>query len=357
MPTMISLAETPHAESLRLRYEALLADKPSFRIRDAADTLEVSEAELLALGCGSSVTRLEVSDWVAFVSGLKALGRVMVLTRNAHCVHEKTGHYENIAAHGGRVGLITGKDIDLRLFYGEWALAFAVESAGHGDQSLRSIQFFDAHGDAIHKVYVKSDEGRAVWEQIAQAHRSDNQSPEQAVSSRGTARESGQALTELGRASFLSEWKELKDTHDFFILLKNHRVSRIGAMEAAEGMFTQKVSNDSARRLLEIASAEQVPIMVFTGNEGAIQIHTGPVKKIVPHGEWINVLDPDFNLHLQEPGIVSSWIVEKPTTDGTVHSLELYNAEGGCIVQFFGERKPGKPERGDWRELVTKLRS
>ena len=74
-----------------------------------------------------------------------------------------------------------------------------------------------------------------------------------------------------------------------------------------------------------------------------IQIHTGPVRQLRRTGPWYNVLDPKFNLHLDTTAIASSWVVNKPTSDGWVTSLELYAANGDLIAQFFGERKPASP--------------
>ena len=72
-------------------------------------------------------------------------------------------------------------------------------------------------------------------------------------------------------------------------------------------------------------------------------------------GPWFNILDPTFNLHLREDSIHHAWIVRKPTRDGIVTSLELYDGDGFCFVQLFGERKPGKPERDEWLSIVARL--
>jgi putative hemin transport protein len=94
---------------------------------------------------------------------------------------------------------------------------------------------------------------------------------------------------------------------------------------------------------------------VFVGNPGCIQIHSGPVHNLKRMGPWFNVLDPDFNLHLREDKIVSAWVVYKPTRDGTVTSLELYDADDFCFAQLFGARKPGKPELEGWRAIAAAL--
>jgi putative hemin transport protein len=72
-------------------------------------------------------------------------------------------------------------------------------------------------------------------------------------------------------------------------------------------------------------------------------------------GPWLNVLDPGFNLHLREDHIASAWVVRKPTSDGLVTSLELFDAQGETIAMFFGERKPGRAELCAWRELIDEL--
>jgi hypothetical protein len=73
-------------------------------------------------------------------------------------------------------------------------------------------------------------------------------------------------------------------------------------------------------------------------------------------GPWLNVLDPGFNLHLREDLIASAWIVRKPTADGVVSSLELFDAGGCTIAMLFGERHAGQAEQPAWRALLAQLR-
>ena len=99
--------------------------------------------------------------------------------------------------------------------------------------------------------------------------------------------------------------------------------------------------------------------MVFVGSPGCIQIHSGPVKRIEPMDirgvQWLNVIDPNFNLHLREDSIAHVWRVEKPTSDGVVTSVEAFDHAGELMAMFFGARKPGKPELEEWRSLTRKL--
>ncbi|MCY1545315.1 Hemin transport protein HemS [compost metagenome] len=147
----------------------------------------------------------------------------------------------------------------------------------------------------------------------------------------------------------------MQDTHEFFPLLRKFKVSRLAALAAAGEDLAQPVPVESVERMLESAAQSGLSIMCFVGNRGMIQIHTGPVKQLRRTGPWYNVLDPKFNLHLDTAAIASAWVVNKPTSDGWVTSLELYSATGELIAQFFGERKPGKPELAQWRELMASL--
>jgi putative hemin transport protein len=126
----------------------------------------------------------------------------------------------------------------------------------------------------------------------------------------------------------------------------------VQALRLAGDELACELTPGSVRTVLTDAAASGTPIMVFVGSPGCIQIHTGPVQKLVPTGPWFNVLDPTFNLHLREDAIARTFIVRKPTNDGTVTSIETFDDAGRTIALFFGARKPGQPERGAWRDIA-----
>ena len=95
--------------------------------------------------------------------------------------------------------------------------------------------------------------------------------------------------------------------------------------------------------------------MVFVGNKGCIQIHTGIIESIKDMGPWINILDPKFNLHLREDHIAESWLVRKPTKDGVITTLELFDKENTSFALLCGEREMGNPENPVWAHLLENL--
>jgi putative hemin transport protein len=348
MTTAATYRQDPAA--LRTAWRSLRAeDKP--RNRDAAAKLGVSEAELLASECGAGVTRLE-GDFRRLLERAHELGTVMALTRNEDVVHEKVGRYENISA-DGMIGLVLGEDIDLRLFFRHWQLGYAVSEPL--DQGTRqSLQFFDAAGDAVHKIFLRPQSDASAWHALVEAFAAARQDPGEAVAERAPAPAQDQEV-QADAAAFLAAWAAMQDTHEFFPLLERFGVSRTHALRIAEGEFARPVAPAAARALLETVSRSQLPIMVFVGNPGCIQIHTGPVSNVQIRGPWLNVMDPGFNLHLREDRIAHAWVVRKPTAEGDVTSLELFNAGGETMAMLFGKRKPGISEMQAWRDTVAGL--
>ncbi|MBK8158790.1 MAG: hemin-degrading factor [Rhodospirillaceae bacterium] len=335
--------------TLGARWQVLRAEQPRLRARDAAQELGVSEAEFVAAQCAGEATRL-MPDWAAFFAGLPALGRVMALTRNDSCVHERKGVYEP-ATFMAHAGLVLGPDIDLRLFPQHWAHLFAVTD--HSASPTRHcFQVFDRFGGALHKIYALEGTRLEAWAHLAKSMMAIGH-PDLAVDPLPPTPIRPRAVA--NRDALRADWALLKDVHDFPAMLKRHETEPLPAMEAMLGAFTERLTRSATFDLLNRASAEQVPIMVFVGNRGIIQIHTGPVERIVRLDHWLNVLDPDFNLHLREDHIAHCFAVRKPTSDGMLHSVELFDAVGERIATFFGKRKPGQPELESWRDLVAGL--
>lgn len=341
--------------NLKTQWGELRAANPHLRIRNAAADLGVSEAELLATQCGENVTRLR-PEFQNILKGIGALGKVMALTRNNDVVHERKGVYLNPGLNNPKVGLFVGEDIDLRIFFEPWASAFAVIEGAGGGKPRYSLQFFAIDGEAIHKIYLTDDSDFGAYQQLVKSFRSDDQSQYQAVQPFNNKEEELED-GEIDIESFRKGWVELEDTHDFFSLVKNHRLTRTQALRLAPlGNYAVKVGNTALRQIFTEASKTALSIMVFVGNKGMIQIHTGPVKRLMDHESWFNVLDPDFNLHVCEAAIVESWVVRKPTKDGVVTSLECFNASSELVVQVFGKRKPGVPELEAWRAIVDPIK-
>jgi putative hemin transport protein len=343
----------------RQSFQALRTNE-KMRHRDIAKQLGISEGELIAAFTGINTIPSEVGEmqsirmcpkWAEIMASIGPLGEVMALTRNASCVHEKVGTYKN-ASQDGPVGLLVG-EIDLRIFYHAWAHGFAVREMTK-DGLQRSLQFFDKAGVAIHKIHLRMQSCIAKYDELLNQFKSNDQAPGIQVTEpdKPAAELPDQ---EIDMAAWHQSWRAMKDTHDFFVLLKRFKVTRTQGLRLAEPAFVQALPVTCVKDLLEIAASTATPLMVFVGNPGMLQIHSGPIHKVMSVGSWINVMDPRFNLHLRSDSVAQAWLVRKPTDDGIVTSVELFNDDGEAIAMFFGERKPGKPELSTWRALADDL--
>ncbi|EIC31534.1 MULTISPECIES: hemin-degrading factor [Methylomicrobium] len=307
------------AEALRTAWQTLKDAEPALRIRDAAQRLGVSEAELLALGCGQTVTRLE-AEWAELIRSLPRLERVMALTRNDLAVHEKHGRYVNEA--DGQAG--TEDALDLRLVPERWRFGFAVIERGHGGER-HSLQFFTADGEAAHKVYLTEASHAGNYENLVEHYTAPDQSPWQAVASEA-------------------------DAPSFDDLHLRQRREQLQALRLAEPERAWPVAVGAAERVLTLAAQESIPLVIEVAGPGAVQYHRGPVQHIRRTGPWINVLDEDFNLHLRDTAVASSWVVRETLPAGDALWLELLDDQGRTVVRIGGEAEPNT-----WRDVLTAL--
>lgn len=345
-------------ETLRTAWKGIQQAKPGIRIREAAADLGSSEAALLATTVGEDTVRLD-GNWQDFVKRLSELGRVMSLTRNNGCILEHKGSFQKISTFGkneNAMGTVVGP-IESRIFFNAWHVAFAVKQK-KDDRELVSLQVFDHAGEAITKIYLQEHSNTEAFEKLMNDFASQDQDPEQL-----TTRYPAEIFnTEIKKDALLADWAALTDTHDFFPMLKKYNAHRHHVLELSEGKFSYRIKPSAVEQILRTAAAEKLPIMIFAGNRGNLQIHQGKVKtiRLIERGhtgeeKWLNVLDPDFNMHLRMDHIKDVWVVTKPTKDGDVTSVEVYDDKRDLVVQFFGLRKPGIQELESWRNLVRSL--
>lgn len=320
---------------------ALRQADPATRARDFATRHAISEAELVA---ALGATRIDPHPDRLFPL-IEPLGEVMALTRNTSAVSEKVGTYRNFRS-GPHASMVTGPQIDMRMFPSHWVHGFAVEEEGK-----RSLQIFDAAGDAVHKVHLRPDSDVAAFDALVAALR---QPPAPVTVVPAPAPEA--PFADLSKVDTLrAEWDRMTDTHQFLKITRKLKMNRLGAYRIVGAPYAVRLPVAATTGVLEQAAARGLPVMVFVGNPGCIQIHTGPVANIRAMGPWINVLDPGFDLHLRQDHVAEVWRVTKPTQRGPAISIEAFDDQGRLIVQIFGPRSEGEAEA--WAALTQDLAS
>ncbi|GAA0777435.1 hemin-degrading factor [Roseibium denhamense] len=322
------------------------------RERDLARSLGISEAELVAGFVGHGTCRIDPRFEDLF-DGLKKVGTVMALTRNESAVHEKIGPFEKFV-NGKRAALMLGEHIDTRMFPANWIYGFAVDKH-EGQDVRRSLQFFDAHGDAVQKIHARPETDMAAWDDLVAALLSADQTPDWLPEVTPAKPFSRKVPADGAQTELRNRWQAMSDPHQFHGLLKDLDLDRVSAFELAGESWAWPLDKGAVPALLRHAASEAIPIMCFVGNRGCIQIHSGQVETVMTKGPWINVMDPTFHLHLRTDQIHEVWAVRKPADVGHVTSVEAYASDGQQIISFFGVRGEGNAERADWRGLAENL--
>lgn len=347
------------SESLAVIREQFLQARQTggVRHREIAEKLHISEGELIAAHIGMEpealmrVTRLQ-PQWAALLTAIAGLGEVMALTRNAACVHEKQGVYAAVmdapAAEQKQPFLVRGQQIDLRCRFEHWQHGFAVEESGEKGVQ-RSLQFYDAAGTAVHKVFLRQHSDLPAYFALVKQFAATGQRAG-IVAHPLPASASVKALP-----AFLARWEAVHDAHDLHALLAQCQDGCLPYLQQMTAEAAQPVSITAARALLEGASAEGATALILVGNIGVTQAHQGPVDKVVVMGPWLNVLDPGFNLHLREDHIASAWVVVQSGLHGMFSALALLDQAGMLIALFASVAVAGKPEAKAWAGLIDRL--
>jgi putative hemin transport protein len=328
-------------------------ENPALRERDLAETLGIPEGQLIAAHTGQTadlrVTRIS-AQLDQLMPAVARLGEVMALTRNESCVIEKVGVYDDYRT-GAHAAMILNPEIDMRMFPAHWAHGFAVEKTTDRGTS-RSLQVFDKAGDAVHKVYLRDASVLEEWDQAVESLQLADQSDQIDWQPRKPVEA---AKTDPAKTARLqAEWDQMTDTHQFLGITRKLKLNRLGAYRMVDENYAKALSVSSVEALLNMAAQTETPLMVFVGNMGCIEIHTGPVKQVKTMGPWLNVLDPGFNLHLRHDHIAEVWLVRKNTRRGQAISVEAFAADGLLIAQFFGVLR-NQDAADKWADLVTRL--
>ncbi|NBB84478.1 MAG: hemin-degrading factor [Alphaproteobacteria bacterium] len=325
------------------------AEAPKTRERDLAERLGISEAQLVAAHLGDGATAI-AADPDTLLPAVERLGPVMALTRNEHCVIEVDGRYSGYEG-GEHAAMVLGEAIDLRLFPRHWVHAFAVKKETETGKR-RSLQVFDAAGQAVHKIFLRDHSDHAAWAGLVAALRREGD-PWLATEPRLPAE--GARMAPDKAEVLRREWRRMSDTHQFLRLVAKLKMNRLGAYRLAGAPFVRRLDPACVPAMLGAIREAGLPVMIFCGNRGCIQIRTGPVGTLTPMGPWENVLDPGFNLHLRRDRAAELWAVEKPTRRGPATSVEAFAADGTLIFQVFGVAQDGADHRPAWQAVVADL--
>lgn len=308
----------------------------------SSDILDGPQLQALrASGAAVPLRHADRPDGVtAILADLASLGPVRAVTANDACRHTLTGHFSAPQV-SGSIGQVVG-EIDLRLYLRDWRHAYAVDGT--------ALHFLDAAGTPLLAVHATTPGALAALA----ARFADTAAPAPTFLPPPPP-EAERPDAEVDVDGLRTAWRGLQYTHLFQAIPRRFGIGRAQAMRLAGPDLARPVPAAAMQAVLDTAAASALPIMVFVGNPGCVQIQSGPIAHVAADGPWLRILDLRFRLDLNRDRVASAWVVRKPSVNGDIHSLELFSADGTFACQLFGHRAAGGTERPDWRALLTGL--
>lgn len=352
----MTLAAQDEQAILFTSLQQLRASKaPGFMV-DWAALLNSSEGALQACRVGREKV-WPLKDLVAVLKALPSLGRVLALTRNQGVVNEYKGIYPEpklgeAGAHAAGIFLDIG-GLDLRLFMAHWYWGCAIEEETPKGKRL-SLQFFDKHGCAVHKVFSLEETNLTAWQALLDAQA---MTDTKVALPSFTAAEPEIHPEPASPMQVAEEWRQMKDVHQFFSLIRRHRITRFSAVKAMPDDLSREVSIDAFQQLVDATAEQKMEIMIFVASRGCVQIYTGKTQGIKPMRGWLNIFEENFTLHANPETFAHAYVTRKPQSSGWVTSLEVFDKFGSLLLQMYARREENGPEQTAWTELLTHLPS
>lgn len=147
-------------------------------------------------------------------------------------------------------------------------------------------------------------------------------------------------------------WSQIQDVHEGNRIMKRYGNQRQAVYRALGNDYAEALDTDYIETLLTQLSSTQLPCILFAMNEAAIQSYSGRIEKLLRTGPWLNILDPQFNLHLRTQDIGEVWRIRKPSAKGWITSLEVFDWHGQEILVFTDQRERDQRESSQWTELL-----
>lgn len=320
---------------LRVAYARERAAQPDARRGDVALALGVTEGELIAAHAGlfhpalsTLSARHLLPQWRRIAAALPALGVVRSITGNRWCRLENTSAAQELTrrceqAAGDAPACTCLADAAAA---GAWAHGFAIEERGADGRVERSLQFFDLYGQSVAEVVLVEGSRVEAFLDIVESFSSWQLAPGLVI----PVKKPAAAPRRLPVAAF-------------------------DAAAVGEGGSATRLPNASTHQVLAGAARSGVPLTLRVESRGGRLSRSGALQDVRLDGPWLHARGAGHGLRLRADAIAQTWLLRRPTPNGTRHALVLLDAAGEPIASIGAEADPAGAERGEWRHLLSQL--
>lgn len=291
---------------------------PAWSLDAIASRLKVSEVQLLMAACGPQVTRL-ACDRHELLADLACLGPVCTSTENRHAQQQQVLEYRRLRLTGNR-GLLLAGDCELDLRFAHWVYGFAVSRPVRRGIE-HSLHFFDARGQAVHRIRLTRASDSFAYRLFVAAYRCAEQRP-------------GLVLPCTAPAA------------------DNHRSAATDAPASTTGRCAGCRRTIPVAQLIELLQSlvdVDLGVSFQLSNAGATHTWRGLLHSVRCSEGRLTLQAADCSLHLDQARIAGA----RPPCHGS--TLELHTAEGETLATLIGPPARYLPQAVGWRRLLAAL--
>lgn len=230
-----------------------------------------------------------------------------------------------------------------------WAHAFALEQRTPEGALARSLQFFDAAGDALAELTPLDAAGVAAWFDLVESCACFEPAPRPLAARR--VRAARAPLESADAAALRRAWATMRGADGFDTLLARFALAPGAACRLAGPDFARRVAPTSAHELLAAAAQQGQPLSVQVPGAGDCG---GDWRQVRQARGWTQADAGGVRLHLREDAVAEAWLLGCPSPGGWRQTLLLLDAAGAPIARL-GEEATAARERCGWRRLVAQL--
>lgn len=328
---------------------------------DVAASYGMSEGELTNIRLSHDAAILNIPDVKFFITDLELLGSVKCITRNNSAISIQEGAFSNQHLYGynkinisAEAGLVLNqRKLDLRIFFKHWNYIYYIKQ--YKERKIqRSFEVFDFYGQAMHKIFITDRSSESGLSVLLRRYSSAQQTaPVFNVNYPQHPAVFGEDYKFNEQID--AEWRAMTNLHDFFSLMKKHKLSRQELFRCVGDDLAYRVSKKSLQEVLTTAREYYEELAIFVPNKGCVQIYTGLLDKIFSANGWLTIQNPANRIQIHESRIGECWVIRKPTDSGAETCLEVFSEDHEHIMQVFGQRDAGQKERESWREIIGSI--
>ncbi len=259
------------------------------RIRNAADALDTTEANLLSTDIGENVFFLKINDYESLLKEILQIDKLMFLIRTDDVVHEIIIDTSKVNVKDDSIFYKNQKSTIVKFNLDIFEYVF-FENKKHGNKDLKSFQIFDKNGDSILKIYLKGSKSNQ-FDRIA-----------------------------------------LKYKCDYKYEIQKNSYNKINYDTKNKLSQSYLLNKNILRQILEKASEKEFPISINAFGNQISQYYNGKIKNIIDFGPWINIIDKSFNLHVLEKNVTRNIIKYDKTTE--LFIVHLFDSNDSQILEI-----------------------